>query len=81
LSADDWFPTSQKSDKSQCSTKNNPAIHIMVVPTIHQLINKIDRFNHEDKDKNVNKDYKETLLRDPMKVFGEFVSKLIEDWR
>ena len=52
----------------------------MVVPAICQLINEIDWFEQEE-DKSVNKDYKKTLLRDPMKVFGEFLSKLSEDWR
>ena len=53
----------------------------MTVPTILQLTDEIDRFEKEEKDKNVSKDYKKTSLREPMKVFDEFLSKLSENWR
>lgn len=53
----------------------------MSVPTITQLTSEIDKFAQEEKEKNVSKDYKKTSLREPVKIFEEFLSKLGETWR
>ena len=51
------------------------------VPTITQLTSEIDRFAQEEKEKTVSKDYKKTSLREPVKIFEEFLSKLAETWK
>ena len=51
------------------------------VPTISQLTEEIDAFEKDDSGKNVSKDYKKTSLREPMKIFDEFLSKLSETWK
>merc|ERR1712179_438026 len=55
------------------------------VPTITQLTDEIDKFGKEnegtDSKVNVSKDYKKTSLREPMKIFDEFLSKLGETWK
>lgn len=51
------------------------------VPTISQLADEIDKFSKEESNKNISKDYKKTSLREPMKVFDEFLSKLSETWK
>ena len=53
----------------------------MKVPTISQLTDEIDKFAKEEANKTVSKDYKKTSLREPMKVFEEFLSKLSETWK
>jgi len=52
-----------------------------LVPTITQLTSEIDKFAQEEKEKTVSKDYKKTSLREPVKIFEEFLSKLGETWR
>lgn len=51
------------------------------VPTITQLTSEIDKFAQEEKEKTVSKDYKKTSLREPVKIFEEFLSKLAETWK
>ena len=51
------------------------------VPTISQLTSEIDKFAQEEKEKTVSKDYKKTSLREPVKIFEEFLSKLGETWK
>ena len=53
------------------------------VPTISKLTDEIDKFEKEEQNtnKNVSKDYKKTSLREPVRVFEEFLSKLGENWR
>ena len=53
----------------------------LLVPTISQLTAEIDKFAQEEKEKTVSKDYKKTSLREPVKIFEEFLSKLGETWR
>lgn len=53
----------------------------MKVPTLSQLTDEIDKFGKEESNKIVSKDFKKTSLREPMKVFDEFLSKLSETWR
>ena len=53
----------------------------MTVPTISQLTDEIDQFAKEAGSKVVSKDYKKTSLREPMKIFEEFLSKLSETWK
>ena len=53
------------------------------VPTLQQLVDEIDAFgaSKEGGDKAISREYKKTSLRDPMKVFDEFLSGLAETWR
>merc|ERR1712223_1235439 len=51
------------------------------VPTVNQLIDEIDKFAQEEREKTVSKDYKKTSLREPVKIFEEFLSKLGETWK
>ncbi len=51
------------------------------VPTISQLTDEIDQFAREETAKNVSKDYKKTALREPIKIFEEFLSGLAETWK
>jgi len=51
------------------------------VPTITQLTAEIDKFAQEEREKTVSKDYKKTSLREPVKIFEEFLSKLGETWK
>ena len=52
------------------------------VPTISQLTDEIDAFSKDDtKSVAVSKDWKKTSLREPIKIFEEFLSKLSETWR
>ncbi len=54
------------------------------VPTLSQLVEEIDAFGKSDdaaEAKIVSKEYKKTSLREPMKVFEEFLSGLSETWR
>lgn len=51
------------------------------VPTVSQLTEEIDKFAKEESDKVVSKDYKKTSLREPMRIFEEFVSRLAETWK
>ena len=53
----------------------------LAVPTISQLASEIDKFAQEEREKTVSKDYKKTSLREPMKIFEEFLSKLSETWK
>ena len=50
------------------------------VPTITQLTDEIDKFAKEE-NKVISKDYKKTSLKEPMKIFDEFLSKLGETWK
>ena len=51
------------------------------VPTITQLTSEIDKFAQEEREKTVSKDYKKTSMREPVKIFEEFLSKLGETWK
>lgn len=53
----------------------------MTVPTITQLTDEIDQFARDESGKNVSKDYKKTSLREPIKVFEQFLSGLSETWK
>jgi len=53
----------------------------MTVPTLSQLAEEIDAFAREEGDKKLSKEYKKTSLKDPMRVFEEFLSGLSETWR
>ena len=39
------------------------------------------QFAKEESNKSVSKDYKKTSLREPMKVFEQFLSGLAETWK
>lgn len=51
------------------------------VPTISQLADEIDQFAEDEGEKSVTKEYKKTSLREPVRIFEEFLSKLGESWR
>ena len=51
------------------------------VPTISQLTDEIDAFSKEGGSTAVSKDWKKTSLREPIKIFEEFLAKLSETWR
>ena len=45
------------------------------VPTISQLTDEIDAFSKEGGSTAVSKDWKKTSLREPIKIFEEFLAK------
>lgn len=53
----------------------------MTVPTVSQIADEIDKFALEESNKVISKEYKKTSLREPMKVFEEFLSNLSETWK
>jgi DNA primase small subunit len=53
----------------------------MAVPTLKQLTDEIDAFAREEADKKVTKEYKKTSLKEPVRIFEEFLSGLEESRR
>jgi len=51
------------------------------VPTLKQVAEEINAFAREEGDKKLSKEFKKTSLKEPMRVFEEFLAGLAETWR
>ncbi len=48
------------------------------VPTLEQLVDELDAFarNADNKDKNIKQEWKKTSMKEPMRIFEDFLTSL-----
>ena len=56
-------------------------MRVKIFNTVLIFFNSFDQFAKDESSKTVTKDYKKTSLREPMKIFEQFLSGLSDTWK